>query len=419
MPMKQTRCIIFICFLSLVFLPAKLDAKTIQNKKFTIVIDPGHGGNDPGAMYHGMSEKKIVLNLALKLGKLISQEIPNANMVFTRQTDVFIPLHQRAQKAIDAKADLFLSLHANSCPNPSIKGAETYVLGMHRTNENLEVAKKENSVILIENDYNTRYEGFDPNSSESYIMFDLTQQLYFDQSLKVAAMVQDKFRTEASRNDRGVKQAGFLVLRQTTMPAVLIEIGYLSNPDEANYLYSETGQNKLALALCQAVKDYKRHHESRNDLSLSIADDSRNIAIESQPNETVPETSNLPEMEKTESFSAEKTMTANASTLHSETSKQPTNNPKIQNTNHIYFRIQIAAAHKLLELKPINFNGLQNIDYLKFGDIYKYYYGKTSDYNEANQFKQVAIKAYPDAFIVAFDGEKLIPLNQALNQLGQ
>lgn len=415
MPMKQTRCIIFACFFLLVALPVRLDAKAIQSKKFTIVVDPGHGGNDPGAVYHGLSEKNIVLSLALKLGKLINQEVPDANLVYTRQTDSFIPLHLRAQKAIDNKADLFLSLHANSCPSPSIKGTETYVLGMHRTNDNLEVAKKENSVILIENDYNTRYEGFDPNSSESYIMFDLVQQLYLEQSLKMASLVQDKFSSHAARTDRGVKQAGFLVLRQTTMPAVLIEIGYLSNRDEANYLNSETGQNKLAQAICQAVKDYKHDHETRNDLTISQSDNADTEQIESsiQPKRAPIGTS------RTESISTENTPKSQTSAPNNNSDKELVKTSSPDSESNICFKIQVAATRQLLELKPYNFKGLKGIDCQKQGNIYKYYYGKTTNYDEANRLKQYAKSVYPDAFIVAFDHDKLIPVDQALGRMGQ
>lgn len=248
---------------------SEIQAKNYSKKKFTIVIDPGHGGHDPGAIYQNIKEKNVVLNIAVKLGRYIDEEMPDANIVFTRNTDVFIPLHERAEKAIVNKADLFLSIHANSCPTPNVSGTETFVLGMHKTEENLEVAKKENSVILVEDDYSTRYQGFDPNSSESYIMFDLVQEEYFDQSVSAAALVQNQFKSKVNRVDRGVKQAGFLVLRETSAPSILIETGYLSNKHEAEYLNSDKGQNELAKAICNAVKTYKTNYEQKSDIALA------------------------------------------------------------------------------------------------------------------------------------------------------
>lgn len=427
-PMQYKWYIILLAFFLFSEPASMLYAKTVQNKKFTIVIDPGHGGNDPGAIYHSIKEKNVVLALGLKLGKLINQEMQDVDLVYTRKSDVFIPLHERAQKAIDAKADLFVSLHANSCPNPSIKGPETYVLGMHRTEENLEVAKKENSVILIESDYNTRYEGFDPNSSESYIMFDLVQQQYFDQSVKMAALVQDRFRAEAARNDRGVKQAGFLVLRQTSMPSVLIEIGYLSNIDEAKYLNSDKGQDELAAAICSAVKNYKSNFETRNDISLSQPEvpdepDGKAGIVEKMPVNPQTEKKDLEIEQVAASEPVVKTGPSDSPVKNTKpettrTKKEITNTPRSPATT-IYFRIQIAVTHKLLELQPYNFRGLNNISYIKIGDVYKYYFGKASSYEEANKLKDEAKIVYPDAFVVAFDGDSTIPVKDALSRIAR
>src|SRR5512133_4358695 len=197
----------------------------------TVVIDAGHGGKDPGSPGKLTFEKDVVLAIALKLGKLIETGLPGVKVIYTRKTDEFIPLHQRADIANVNKADLFISIHANGNPNSLVTGTETLVLGLHRAGENFEVAKRENSVILLESDYHTRYEGFDPNSPESYIIFSLMQNLYFEQSINMAALVQDQFREMVQRKDRGVKQQGLLVLARTSMPSLMVETGFVTNPE--------------------------------------------------------------------------------------------------------------------------------------------------------------------------------------------
>ena len=199
----------------------------------TVVIDAGHGGKDPGTVVGNFHEKDIALAIALRLGDLIKEKSPGVRVIYTRNKDIFIPLFERSVIANKNNADLFISIHVNFCTSPSIKGTETYVLGLHRTEDNLNVAKKENSAILLEKDYTTRYEGFNPNLSESYIMFELIQDANIGQSVEFAGILQDSFREHAQRTNRDVRQAGFLVLRETAMPSVLIETGYLSNPSEA------------------------------------------------------------------------------------------------------------------------------------------------------------------------------------------
>lgn len=239
----------------------------------TIIIDAGHGGKDPGAVVGSAIEKDIVLDIALRLGKIIKRNLPDVKVIYTRRGDYFVPLFQRSVIANNNNANLFISIHANYCSAPSVKGTETYVLGLHRTQDNLDVAKKENSVILLEEDYTTRYEGFDPNLSESYIIFDMIQSNHFDQSVMFASMVQDLFRQQARRADRDVRQAGFLVLRETAMPSVLIETGYLSNKSEAAYLMTENGRETIASSIFRSLKNYKSKIESR----LNLATGERNV----------------------------------------------------------------------------------------------------------------------------------------------
>ena len=256
------RKVLLIIIISLVFSPLSGKNKETRGLE-TVVIDAGHGGKDPGAMVGKIREKDIVLAIALRLGNLIREKIPGVKVVFTRSTDNFVPLFERSVIANKNNADLFISIHANFCAAASIKGTETYVLGLHRTEDNLNVAKKENSVILLEKDYSTRYEGFNPNLSESYIMFELIQDANIDQSVEFAGILQDRFQKHAQRASRDVRQAGFLVLRESAMPSVLIETGYLSNKSEAAYLMSEAGRKTLALAIFDSFKSYKEKFESR------------------------------------------------------------------------------------------------------------------------------------------------------------
>ncbi len=225
---------------------------------YTVVIDAGHGGKDSGAVGRVAKEKNINLAVALKLGELIEQNCPDVKVVYTRKTDVFIELHQRARIANKAKADLFISVHTNAMPKKIIRrGTETYTLGMHRAADNLAVAKRENSVITLESDYQQHYEGFDPNSSESYIIFEFMQDQNMASSVEFAKGVQEQFARTAGRVNKGVYQAGFLVLRETSMPSVLIELGYISTPDEEQYLNSARGQQAMALSIYNAFKNYK------------------------------------------------------------------------------------------------------------------------------------------------------------------
>ena len=226
---------------------------------YTLVIDAGHGGKDPGAMSRTAKEKNINLAVALAFGKLVEQNCKDVKVVYTRKTDVFVELDERANIANRAKADLFISIHTNAtAAKVGPQGTETYTLGMHRAADNLAVAKRENSVITLENDYEQKYEGFDPNSSESYIIFELMQDKNMESSVKLAGLIQKQFRSYAGRVDKGVHQAGFLVLRATSMPSVLIELGYINNPSEATYLTSTSGVSALAKSIYNAFVAYRK-----------------------------------------------------------------------------------------------------------------------------------------------------------------
>ncbi len=240
-----------------------------------VVIDPGHGGKDLGASVGKANEKDIVLDISLKLGEKINSAFPDVKLIYTRKSDVFIPLYERAAIANQNKADLFISIHVNYVEQTYVKGAETFVLGQYRSKDNLEVAKKENAVILLEDNYNTTYEGFDPNSPESYIMFELVQDEYLEQSVAFASDIQEQFREIADRADRSVKQAGFIVLRRTTMPSVLVEVGFISNAEERKFMLSENGQNELANAIFNAFSEYKKRIEDKSRFAIKTETQTR------------------------------------------------------------------------------------------------------------------------------------------------
>lgn len=232
----------------------------------TVVIDAGHGGHDSGCLGASAKEKHVALDIALRLGKMIESNYPDIKVVYTRKTDVFIPLHERANIANRAHADLFICIHLNS-GGKGAYGSETYVMGNHKTDDNLNVAKRENAAILLEDDYQKKYDGFDPNSPEANIIFSLYQSQFMNQSLMLASNIQEEFSDYAGRYNRGVKQAGFLVLYKTAMPAVLIECGFLTHEPEEKFLNNEKGQGTMATAIFRAFKEYKIDMESGGESS--------------------------------------------------------------------------------------------------------------------------------------------------------
>jgi len=392
----------------------------------TVVIDAGHGGKDPGAIVGNAREKDIVLDIALKLGHLIKERLPEVNVIYTRSTDVFIPLFERSVIANKNNADLFISIHANYCPTPSIKGTETYVLGLHRTEDNLNVAKKENSVILLEKDYTTRYEGFNPNLSESYIMFELIQNTHIDQSVSFAGILQDSFRKHAQRANRDVRQAGFLVLRETAMPGVLIESGYLSNQSEAKYLMTDEGRGTIALSIFQSFKLYKEKFESRLNLASGESKKEPKEVIDSAPStqqiaEIKKEASIIPIQEKEKK--TQNSIKKEEGKVINKTKEEKKNQKTIKEAhkqvskeaNKITFAIQLSAYPKKLSLNSKIFKGIENIIEMRIDNYYKYYCLETKSISMARQ-NLLTIKArIPDAFIVAFKNGQPIPIKEALN----
>jgi len=339
-----------------------------QKKDFIVVLDAGHGGKDPGKVgYKNSKEKEIALNIVLHVGKLLEKE-PNVKVVYTRKTDVFVDLWERGRIANKADADIFVSIHCNAHSSQAL-GSETWVLGTHANRQNFEVAKAENSVIELEDDYKTNYKGFDPNSPESIIGLTLMQEEYLDQSIQLASIVQDGFTNSLKRKNRGVKQAGFVVLHQTYMPSILIETGFLTNKTEGTFLNSKVGQEKFSESIYKGIVKYF------NQLSLN-------------------------------------------SVVNEEFVEQPKQQPKEQSKEvvsvkkNIQFKVQIAAGKRKLATKSYNFKGLKNVERVKVGNIYRYYVGNSSDFTEINRVKKQAnSKGYTTAFIVAFKNGKKISID--------
>ena len=382
--MKLNRSyILYICIcLWLLFLP--LCTSHLWGKDFVVVIDAGHGGHDPGAIGKISKEKNINLNVALKVGNLIKNNCDDVKVIYTRSKDVFIPLDRRAEIANNAKADLFISIHTNALANNrTAKGASTWTLGLAKSDANLEVAKRENSVILYESDYQTRYAGFNPNSAESYIIFEFMQDKYMEQSVHLASLMQKQFRHTCKRLDRGVHQAGFLVLKASAMPSILIELGFISTPEEERYLNSETGATTMAKGIYHAFLNYKREHEIR------LTGVSKTVIPTEQKGQEI-------EKENDRPVTVQK-VAENAT-----------------NDNEITFKIQILTSSKPLAKNDKRLKGLKGVDYYKEKDIYKYTYGASGDYNKVLRTKRTITAKFKDAFIIAFRGGEKMNVNEAI-----
>tara|TARA_Y100000589_G_scaffold332344_1_gene392035 strand:+ start:7628 stop:8965 length:1338 start_codon:yes stop_codon:yes gene_type:complete len=373
----------YLIILSFVILFVQNSEAQSEYKLKKVVIDAGHGGHDGGCHGSFSNEKDIALAIALKLGEYIELNFPDVEVIYTRKTDVFVPLYERAKIANKANADLFICIHVNS-GQPAAYGTETYVMGLHKTESNLKVAQRENSVILYEDDYQNKYENFDPNSPESYIALTLMQNAYLAQSIDFANKIQTQFRERVGRKDRGVRQAGFLVLHQTAMPSVLIETGFLTNKDEEKFLNSKIGQDYMASAIYRAFKEYKKELEEKMNSSSDNSEQNSDNQQGNEPNASV-ESSN-------------------------ETSEN--------NDLGIVFKVQIATSPKKVETLPQNFKGLKNVSYSEHGGLYRYYVGNEKSFeNAVNLQKKVRDLGYKDAFIVAFENNERIAVSEAVKKL--
>lgn len=371
----------------------------VAAKEFVVVIDAGHGGHDPGAIGKISKEKNINLKVALKLGGLIKLNCKDVKVVYTRTRDVFIPLDRRAQIANDAKADLFISIHTNAlAKNRTAQGASTWTLGLAKSDDNLEVAKRENAVILYESDYETRYAGFNPNSAESYIIFEFMQDKYMSQSVHLASLVQKQFKNRCKRVDRGVHQAGFLVLKASAMPSILVELGFISTPAEERYLNTESGTSTLAEGIYQAFLTYKKEQEARHN-----------------GNGTAP-TPNQPKPSPTTKETKGETVTGTP--LPQPESRKPQATKPVeaapQEDEELIFKVQIYTSSTKIATTNKRFQGVSRVEVYKEGNIYKYTAGTTANYDEALRTKRALEKRFKGAFVIAFKQGKRTDIQQAI-----
>lgn len=392
-----------------------LTALSVANaKKFTLVIDAGHGGKDAGAIGAISKEKDINLTVALAFGAMVERGCPDVRVIYTRKTDVFIPLMQRAQIANRNKADLFISVHTNSLPKGRIaRGFETYTLGMHRADDNLDVAKRENSVILVEKNYKQTYRGFDPNSSESYIMFELIQGQNMEKSVQLAKYIQSNVCDEACRADKGVHQAGFLVLRETSMPSCLIELGFISTPDEERQLNDRGNVDKMARGLYKAFLNYRNKYDRSITAPFRIRgtvdeEPAKPVAKE-EPVKVEKFTQTEEPKQAKEPVKAEGAKTEEPMKTEKQVKVAQTTKPA-----QPVFKVQIIACGSKLQAGASQLKGLEGCECYQDGGMYKYTYGASTDYNEIYRLRKQILDKFPQAFIIAFKNGERMNVNQAI-----
>jgi len=354
------------CWTSLMLLPSLINNASAQDKPFVVVLDAGHGGHDSGNRGNGYYEKKIALNIALKIGAQLEKTF-DIKVIYTRKKDVYVDLIERANIANKADADLFVSIHCDSFTSSRAFGAGTFVLGLHENERNFKVAQKENSVIFLEENYEQKYDGFDPNDPESVISLILMQETYLDQSIAAASTIQKSFVNNLKRKDRTVKQAGFIVLKYTYMPSVLVETGFLTNSSEGAFLNSSKGQNQMANAISKAIINYKNLRQAGVQKEV--------VTVKSKSSQSEP----------------------------------------LRLNPDLIFKVQIAASKNRIAAKGYNFKGLSPISREKSAKLYRYFYESSTSYEEVQQhLKTAKSKGYTNAFVVAYHGNKKISVSEAL-----
>lgn len=381
------------------------------NKRFTLVIDPGHGGHDAGALGAISKEKNINLAVALRFGKYVEQNLPEVRVIYTRTKDVFIPLNERANIANRANADLFISVHTNALPAGKVaRGFETYTLGMHRAKDNLDVAMRENSVISMEKDYQQRYQGFDPRSSESYIIFEFIQGKNMERSVDLARMIQRGVCDGANRPDKGVHQAGFLVLRETSMPGCLIELGFITTPDEERLLNNDSRVDDIARGIYEAFAKYKNKY----DRSVSVpyrAKDSEDVNLPKivPDQEPAPKTRAVTrgKQPKREEATPEQPKRVEKKVKKAEVADAPV------------FKLQIFVGSRNLRKGDAHFKDETDYDSFQEGNLVKYTLGASTNYNEIYRLRKEKLDKFPEAFIIAFKNGQKYDVNQAIREFKQ
>lgn len=394
----------YLLLLLILLLAPGQETKAAAAQPFTIVIDAGHGGKDPGALGSIVREKDIILDVALRFGKLIAKQHPSVKIIYTRSTDVFIPLQQRADIANKANANLFISIHADYSENKSVKGPSCYTLGPNRSKDNFEIAKRENAVILLEENYEQRYEGFDPNSAESYIMFEFMQDNYMTKSIELASIIQNTFK-QAGRTDKGVRQDVFLVLRNTSMPSVLVELGFLTNKEEQLYLKSDAGKDESAECLAKAFTEFKTEYDRKNGVLPSLPAKNETLSV-ATTTPTIVEKSTIIERP------------SGIPTISPASDSKPeaviASREAIPN-NGIRFSVQLLTASSKLSTKDSRLKGY-TLDFYTEKGSYKYHLGSHTDFESANAACAKLRKDFPDAFVIAFKDGNRIPVNDARKQ---
>ena len=366
-----------------------------QSNNFKVTLDAGHGAHDFGAVYEGRVEKNIALAVVLKVGKIL-EATPQMEVNYTRKTDVFIDLIERANIANRFNANIFVSIHCNANRNTEADGTETYVMGLSKVGSNLEAAKKENSVITLEKDYKQKYEGFDPNSPETMIGMTLMQEEYLDNSISLASKVENAFEDLGKKiRGGGVKQAPFMVLHKAYMPRVLIEMGFISNTIEGNKLNSEEGQDEIARAIADAVISYKK--EYYGDGEVPVMDETPAQKINEKP--------------------IREAATPEQGKVISQPSAEQSAVKKDVDVTKPLFKVQLSATSKKIEVAPRNFNGLKNVTSVFEGGVYKYMFGETTDYNEAKKYlSEAKAKGYNSAFLIAYKKGEKVNIQDLLNK---
>lgn len=403
------------------------------NSRFTLVIDAGHGGHDAGALGAISKEKNINLAVALRFGKYVEQNMPDVRVVYTRKTDVFIPLHERANIANRANADLFISVHTNALPAGKIsRGFETYTLGMHRAKDNLDVAMRENSVISMEKGYQQTYQGFDPKSSESYIIFEFIQGKNMERSVELARMIQRSVCDGANRPDKGVHQAGFLVLRETSMPSCLIELGFITTPDEENLLNNDGRVDDIAKGIYEAFAKYKNKYDKRvsvpyrasekevTSVPKIVPDTYRQTERRSVSSDTTARTGK-PQVQKTTARNVVRNTEANkvgTNKVEAKPATKPVTKPTEVKGAPV-FKLQIFVSSRTLRKGDAHFKGETDYDSYQEGGMVKYTMGASTNYNEIYRLRKSLLEKFPEAFIIAFKNGRKYDVNQAIREFKQ
>lgn len=386
------------------------------NKRFTLVIDPGHGGHDAGARGAISMEKNINLTVALRFGKYVEQNMPEVRVIYTRKQDVFIPLHERANIANRANADLFISVHTNALPAGKVaRGFETYTLGMHRAKDNLDVAMRENSVISMEKGFEQTYEGFDPKSSESYIIFEFIQGKNMERSVELARMIQRSVCDSGCRPDKGVHQAGFLVLRETSMPSCLIELGFITTPDEERLLNDNAKVDDIAKGIYEAFAKYKNKYDRSVSVPYRAANRQESTLPKIVPDSYKEEAENR-RVKKQEPVRRTRAAQTDDSDRKADTvASQSRNAPK----DAPVFKLQIFVGNRNLRKGDAHFKGETEFDSFQEGNLVKYTLGASTNYNEIYRLRKEKMEKFPEAFIIAFKNGEKYDVNQAIREFKQ